>query len=56
MMKNSCIQLKVSCLLQSSGIHLDLNILRFGNERLPKKSLNDQSIIYQSILFLHIIV
>ena len=25
-MKNSCIQLKVSCLLQSSGIHLDLNI------------------------------
>ena len=27
MMKNSCVQLKVSCLLQSSAIHLDLNIL-----------------------------
>ena len=26
MMKNSCIQPKVSCLLQSPGIHLDLNI------------------------------
>ena len=45
MMKNSCMELKVSCLLQSSDVHIDLNIC-FKTMFLRVHNKNHEKYIY----------